>query len=134
MDDQAAVKQVLSDYYSAFSTLEVQAILPYYHEPCLLVGPQGVAALPTRAALAAIFAHVMEGLRARGYGRSELSVLHVKQLSATASLASGVALRFRADGQEIERAGVCYLLHKAGNRWKIASTVIHDADKVVRPE
>jgi ketosteroid isomerase-like protein len=134
MDDEAAVTRVLTDYVSAFGTLDVQAILPYYHEPCLLVGPQGVAALPTRAAMVAAFTPMIEGLRARGYGRSELSMLHVKQLSAAASLASGVAVRYRADGQELERVGVSYVLHKADDRWTIAVTVVHDTDKVVRPE
>jgi ketosteroid isomerase-like protein len=135
MDDEAAVTRVLTEYVSAFGTLDVQAILPYYHEPCLLVGPQGIAALPTRAAMVAAFTPVMEGLRERGYGRSELSMLHTKQLSATATLASGVAVRYRTDGQELERVGVSYLLHKANDdRWTIAVTVVHDTDKVVRPE
>jgi hypothetical protein len=61
-------------------------------------------------------------------------MLHVKQLSAAASLASGVAVRYRADGQELERVGVSYVLHKADDRWTIAVTVVHDTDKVVRPE
>ena len=135
MDDEAAVSRVLTDYVSAFGTLDVQAILPYYHEPCLLVGPQGVAALPTHAAMAAAFTPMMEGLRAREYDRSDLRMLHIKQLSATAALASGVAVRYRADGQELERVGVSYVLHKAADdRWSIAVTVIHDTDKVVRPE
>jgi ketosteroid isomerase-like protein len=136
MDDTAAVSRVLTDYVSAFGTLDVQAILPYYHEPCLLVGPQGVAALPTHAAMVAAFTPMMEGLRARGYGHSELRMLHIKQLSATAVLASGVAVRYRADGQELERVGVSYVLHKADadDRWTIAVTMIHDTDKVVRPE
>ena len=83
----------------------------------------------------AAFAPMREGLRARGYGRSELGMLHVKQLSATAALASGVAVRYRADGQELERVGVSYVLHKADDdRWKIAVTVVHDTDKVVRPQ
>jgi len=135
MDDEEALTRVLTDYYSAFGTLDVRAILAYYHEPCLLVGPQGVAALPNHAALAAAFAPVMEGLRARGYGRSELSMPHVKRLSATAALASGVAVRYKADGQELERVGISYVLHKADDdRWTIAVTVVHDTEKVVRPE
>lgn len=134
MDGTSAVRQVLTDYYSAFSTLDVQEILPYYYEPCLLIGPQGVAALPTRAAMATAFTPLMEGLRARGYSRSESSDLHVKQLSDTAALASSVAVRYKTDGQELERVGVSYLLHKADNRWKITVTVVHDTDNVVRPK
>ena len=132
MTNEAVVTQVLADYYSAFSTLDVQAILPYFHQPVLLIGPPGVLAAPTSAVLSSIFAPVIEDIRARGYGRSELSLQQVKLLSATAALASGVARRYKADGQELERVGVTYLLHKADPGWKIAVVVLHDTDEVVR--
>lgn len=134
IDDEAVVTRVLADYYSAFSTLEVQAVLPYFHEPCLMIGPQGVFAAPTRAVLSAAFTPAMENLRARGYGRSELSMRHVKSLSATATLATGVALRYKLDGQELERVGVTYLLQKADTGWKIAVLIIHDTDEIAGHE
>ncbi len=133
-DDKAAVTRVLTGYCNAFSKLDVQAILPYFHEPCLLIGPGVVTAVPTCAGMAAVFTPAMEGLWARGYARSELSVLHVKRLSATTTLASGIAVRYKADGQELERVGVAYLLHKADSRWKIAVLVVHDTDSVLRLE
>jgi hypothetical protein len=132
MTNEAAVTQVLADYYSAFSTLEVQAILPYFHQPAFLIGPAGVFAVPSSAALTSIFAPAMEDLRARGYGRSELSLQQVNLLSATAGLASGVARRYKRDGQELERVGVTYLLHKSDMGWKIAVLVLHDTGEVVR--
>jgi len=128
------VSRVLTDYYSAFSRLDAQGILPYFYEPCLLVSPDGVATTPTHAALAAAFTPVMEDLRARGYARSALTKLRVKPLSATTTLASGIAVRYKADGQELERAGVTYLLQKADNGWKIAALVVHDKDNVPQLE
>mgnify|MGYP001617037879 CR=1 FL=1 len=126
MSDEAAVTRVLADYYSAFSTLNLEATLPYFHEPCLFIGPQGVGAVTTSAGLAGIIAPAMENLRARGYGRSELSLQQLKLLSATASLASGTAIRYKTDGQELDRVGVTYLLHKTDSGWKIAVLVLHD--------
>jgi hypothetical protein len=73
-----AVKQVLSDYYNAFSTLDVQSILPYFHQPALLIGPLGVIAIPTPAAVVPIFGSVMEDPRQRKYRRSELSLQQFK--------------------------------------------------------
>ena len=32
-DDKAAVAQVLNDYYSAFSTLDAEAVKPYFYVP-----------------------------------------------------------------------------------------------------
>jgi hypothetical protein len=43
----------LTDYYQAFSTLDAQAVEPYFHEPSQLVSPAGVVPTPTRAAVAA---------------------------------------------------------------------------------
>lgn len=125
-DDKAEVTRVLADYYKAFSTLNLQVILPYYHQPCLLISPQGVVAAPTGAQVATSFTPFIEGLRAKGYSRSELSKLQVQRLSATAALATGVAVRYKSDGQELDRTGVTYLLQKSADGWKFAVVVFHD--------
>jgi ketosteroid isomerase-like protein len=127
-DEKAAVVHVLTDYYSAFSTLDAQAVLPYFHEPSQLVSPAGVVTTPTRAAVAAAFQPVMDALRARDFLKSELINLHVKRLSATTMIAEGVAVRRKTDGQELERAGVVYVLHKTHGTWQFATVVIHDAE------
>jgi hypothetical protein len=54
-DDHAAIAQVLNDYYRAFSTLDAQAVVRYFHEPSQLVSPAGVVPTPTRAAVTAAF-------------------------------------------------------------------------------
>ena len=132
-DGKAAVAQVLTDYYRAFSTLDAQAVLPYFHEPSQLVSPAGVVPTPTRAAVAADFQPVMDALRARGFAKSELTNLHLKGLSGTTAIAGGVAVRQKTDGQELERAGVVYVMQKTGAGWQIATIVIHDADDALRP-
>lgn len=125
LTEEGAVTQVLTEYYRAFSTLELDAILPYFHEPALAVGPQGVFAASTRAELTIVFAPSIDNLRARGYGRSELRLQTLRILSPTAALATGVALRFKTDGHPLDQAGVTYLLHKSDAGWKIAVFVIH---------
>jgi len=123
---------VLADYYRAFSTLDVRTVLPYFHEPALFIGPQGVFAASTPALVEAAFTPTMEGLRAKGFARSELSVRNVKTLSATTTLVTGVAVRYKADEQELERVGVTYVLCNSDSGWKIAVLIIHDADDVAR--
>jgi len=119
---------VLADYYCAFSTLDVQAVLPYFHEPALLVSPHAVFAAPTGAELATALAPVIESLRAREFGRSELNLRDVQVLSATTTLVRGVALRYKLDGRELERSGVTYILQKAETAWKIAVLILHDPE------
>ena len=121
-----AVSQLMADYYRDFSTLNVQAILPYFNEPSLLVGPQGVIPIPDHAALVAVFEPVMDGLRASGYGRSELELGYIKSLSSSAALVGGVAVRYKVDGQELDRVGITYVLHKKESGWKFATLILHD--------
>jgi len=123
-NDQADVIRVLHDYYSAFSTLNIEAVLPYFHEPSMLIGPQGVLAATTHTMLATAVSPAIEGFRARGFGRTELSVRDFKSLSATVALVGGVARRYKLDGQELDQANVTYLLHKADSGWKIAVLII----------
>jgi len=123
-NDQADVIRVLHDYYSAFSTLNIEAVLPYFHEPSMLIGPQGAFAATTHTMLATAVSPAIEGFRARGFGRTELSVRDFKSLSATIALVGGVARRYKLDGQELDQANVTYLLHKADSGWKIAVLII----------
>ena len=124
--DNKAVNQVIFDYYRDFSTLNVQTILPYFNEPSLLVGPQGVIAIPNRAALVTIFGPVMDSLRSKGYGRSEFELGYVKLLSSSAAVIGGVAVRYQIDGQQMERVGLTYVLHRTASGWKLATIILHD--------
>ena len=126
MNNQRAAIQALLDYYAAFNSLDPQATLPFFHEPTLLIGPQGVRAAPTHDILTPILATAIESLRARGFGRSELRVRRAEPLSAGTTLIAGVALRYKVDGQELERVGVTYVLQSADNRWRIAVLIVHD--------
>jgi hypothetical protein len=132
--DEKAVTLFLTDYYRDFSSLRLQAILPYFHEPCLIIGPSVVFAAPNHSLLLSAFTPIVESLRSRGYGRSELSIRQFKSLSAATILVTGIALRFKIDGQPLERVGVTYLLQKVDQHWKIAVLVTHDATEVVPNE
>lgn len=130
MATERTVTQTLLDYYTAFNSFEVGAVLPYFHEPTLLLSPQGALAAPTHDVLAPVLTMVNESLRARGFAWSELNVRRVESLSASATLITGVAIRYMADRQELDRAGVTYVLYSADGRWKIAVLIVHDPKEV----
>src|ERR1700736_3223885 len=109
MTDETAVMHTLDAYYRAFSTLSIQAILPYLNQPALIVGSLGAIPLPTPAAIEPIFGPVMERLRTRGYARSELDSQEVTMLGAQSAFVNGIAVRYGLDGNELERAGISYL-------------------------
>jgi ketosteroid isomerase-like protein len=128
-ESTVAIQEMLADYYRTFSTLNLPAILPFFHEPAFIIGPLGPTGVPNAAALEAIFAPTIQDLRARGYGLSEYDLRHVRVFSATAAATTGIAIRYKTGGQELERVGITYVLHKTGERWKIAVMVLHDADR-----
>ena len=75
---------------------------------------------------------MFESLKAQGYGRSELADLRLKQVSAGLFVASGIAVRYKADGQELGRMGVTYVLRKTNEGWKLAALVGHDPGTALR--
>ena len=127
MDYITDAREFLNNYYSTFSTLDIESITPFFQEPCIFVSPQGVVAPQTADDVKDVFKLIADGLRSKAYGRSELINLKVQRLSETTMLASGIADRYKANGEELERVGVTYVLQKSGDGWKIAVTVIHDA-------
>ena len=127
MSDEIAVSETLEAYYRAFSTLNIREILPFLHEPALVMGPQGVFPLATASEIEPIFGPVMENLRSRGYGRSELESPETQMLGAQIASVTGMAVRYGTGGAEMERAGITYLMRKTGDGWKIAVMVLHGA-------
>ena len=49
-------------------------------------------------------------------------------------IAGGVAVRRKTDGQELERAGLVYLLQRTSAGWQFATVAIHDAENALHPE
>src|SRR5215475_8074264 len=106
------VLDAINDYYAAFSTLDLRAIVSCYCEPSTTITPQGVRSAATRAALADSLTPLVEGLRVKGYGRSEFVQPDVTMLGETDALVHGVAVRYTGAGAEMERIPLGYLMHR----------------------
>jgi ketosteroid isomerase-like protein len=118
-----SVLETIDDYYKAFSTLDVSAIVTYYCEPSMTIAPQGVFSAANRAALADLLAPIVQSLRTRGYGRSEFIQPQVTMMGETDALVRGVAVRYTTAGPELERIPLSYLMHRSEGGWKIAVLV-----------
>src|SRR5262245_49228020 len=130
--EEEAITQTFSNYVQTFQTLDPHATLSYFHIPCMFIAPQGVRVLATAADVEALLTHVMEGLKACSYARSELMHCYVKQMSGNTALVSVSRIRYATDGRELERVGETYTLRKAEAGWKIAVAMVHDPDSVLR--
>jgi ketosteroid isomerase-like protein len=130
--DIESITQTFADYVQTFQTLDPRTTLPYFHVPCMFIPPQGVRVLATAADVEALLIQIMEGLKARGYARSELMDLHAHQMSENTALVSVSRARYQSDGQELERLGETYTLRRTEAGWKIAVAIIHDPDTLLR--
>jgi hypothetical protein len=74
----------------------------------------------------------MEGLKARSYARSEVTDLHVKQMSGDTAFMSFSRVRYATDGRELGRLGETYTLRRTEGGWKIAVAMMHDPDIILR--
>lgn len=135
-DDKAAVTQTMRDSYAPWADLgpsfDLQRVLPYYHEPMMVVTAARVFIYPTRADVEVGFQALAARLRQRGAVRSELQQLHVQQLGAGVAVASVQTVRRRVDGQELDRVGYLYVLRKTNDGWKITTIVSRDPGTVLR--
>jgi len=107
-------------YYKAFSTLELEACLPFFTLPCMFIGLRGTFAVANREDLARVLGPTLEMLKTKDYQRSEFVETQLTTLTDNTALVRGVAVRYRASGTELERVPISYLAHRSGGAWKIA--------------
>jgi ketosteroid isomerase-like protein len=117
--EEDAITQTFSSYMQTFQRLDPRAILAYFHIPCVFIPPQGMRVMATAADVEAVLTQVMEGLKARRYARSELTELHVKQMSGNAALVSVGRVRYATDARELERLGETYTMRRTEDGWKM---------------
>src|SRR5262245_40767995 len=132
--DEEAISRDFSAYVQAFQTLIPGAVLPHCHVPCVFIASRGMRIMASAAEVETFFAGVIEGLRARGYARSAIASLAVRRMTDHAALVSVSRVRYRADGQELERLGETYTLLRSEDGWKIAAALVHDTDTALQPD
>jgi len=101
------------------------SLLAYYGVPMLVATDDGFIALATEDQVVAAARQQIEGMRAAAYDRSEVLGSEVTVLNATSALYRGEFSRRRADGDEINRLTVTYLLTDGSVGRRISTLVLH---------
>ena len=130
VSEKDAIHAVLAGYYDAFGR-DSAAASAFYGEPSLVVFPNQVVGLSTRADVEVFFDKLVASLKPSGYSHSKLGDHRIKLLNSTTALYSTVAIRLKADGSEMQRSGFTYLLHKSNAGWKIHQIIATDLDKLI---
>ena len=134
VNEQEAIHKVLGGYYDAFGRDSAAASASFYGEPTLIIRPNDVVLLTTRADVEAFFDKFVAGLKSSGYSHSKLGDHRVKLLNSTTALYSTVVIRMKTDGTEMQRLGFTYLLHKSNAGWRIHEIIATDLDKLIRAD
>jgi len=110
----------IHNYYIAFSTLDLDACVPFFTLPCMFLGLRRTFAVANREDLARVLGPTFETLKTKNYQRSEFIEPQLTTLTENTALVRGVAVRYQASGTELERVPISYMMHQAGGAWKIA--------------
>lgn len=124
--DQDAVLRVFHEFVGGFQALRASTVASYLHLPCMFVSSRGVAAMSDAAEIESFLATMMQGLKARGYERSELTAVAILPMSDGIILISVRRIRYRCDGSELERLGETYTFRRINDGWKIVTAMVHD--------
>lgn len=92
----------------------LRRLLEHYDVPLLLATDAGVAPLTSEADVEGAIRQQVEGMRATGYARSEVLDARVEVVNRASALYHAAFSRLRADGSEIGRLRVTYVI--AGGR------------------
>ena len=111
---------VIQNYYKAFSTLDLDACVPFFTLPCMFVGLRGSVALANREDFTRVLGPAIEALKSQDYQRSEFLEPQPTALTEKAVLVRGMAVRYRDSGAELQRIAVSYVMHQTSGAWKIA--------------
>jgi len=125
-DESSEAVEAFRSYARAFQSLDARGVAEHFAEPALLISPQGVVALPTRAAVADEYGRLLAGLPAQGYARTEFSPLAGRRLSDDLALVTGAGTWKTTSGEELQRFGLTYTLRRTGQTWQIVVAAIHD--------
>lgn len=116
---------VFRSYTQAFQALDAAAVARHFHEPALLITPDEVVVVPSRADVEQAYSHIMSGLPAQGYAGTEFSQLDASRLSDDVALVTGAGVWKRSSGEEFAPFGITYTLRRAAGAWEIVVATIY---------
>lgn len=128
--DENDVSRWFGEYLDVFAACgrgesDTRSLLSYYGVPVLFATDDGFIALTSEDHVVAAAQQQIDGMRAAGYDHSDILGSDVTVLNATSLLYRGEFSRRRADGDEISRLTVTYLVTDGSAGRRISALVLH---------
>lgn len=128
--DEDQVRRWFGEYLDVFEACgrgesDARGLLAYWGVPLLVATDDGFSALTTEAQVLEAARQQLDRLNAAGYDRSDALGSDVTWLNATSALYQGEFSWRRADGDELGRPVVTYLLTDGPDGLRISALVPH---------
>ena len=130
-DLEQEVDQLFIDYFRDFSNLDLNAIVSYFHLPCVFIVPNDVLVFSTAAEVEGFWAPRFADMKTSGFDHTERHEASIQVLNYHTAMASSLAVRFKKDGSELERRGAAFAVRKTDEGWKIVTVIHHSPDNVI---
>ena len=130
--DSNNISHWFGEYLNAFSACgrgesDTASLLAYYGVPLLITTDDGLYPLTSDDQVVAAVQPQVDGMRAAGFGRSEVLGSEVTVLNSTSALYRGTISRRRSDGGEINRLTATYLVTDGPAGRRISALAVHSA-------
>jgi hypothetical protein len=132
--DEHEVKRWFDAYLADFVALgrgdidDVRRVLDYYGVPLLLSSDAGSMVLLDEAQVLGAAQQQIDGMRSAGYDRSDELGAETTVLNRSCAIHRGRFSRLRADGIEIARLEVTYLITDGTAGRRISAIVLHSPE------
>jgi hypothetical protein len=128
--DTNDVSQWFGEYLGAFAACgrgerDTASLLRYYGVPLLVTTDAGFSPLTRDEEVVATLQRQIDGMRADGYGHSEVLGSEVVVLNSTSALYRGTFSRQGSDGGEIGRLTATYLVTDGAAGRRISALAVH---------
>ena len=131
-EPEQEVDQLFDDYFRDFGNLDLEAIVGYFHLPCMFTTQVGVFLFTTTAEVDAFWRPRFDDLRSQDFGHTERGEASIKVLTDDTAIASSLATRFNKEGKQMERRGAAFTVRKTDDGWKIVALIHHSPDNIIK--
>jgi hypothetical protein len=132
LSEAALIERTYRAYFTVFQMGNPRAITPYFNTPSVFLSPEGTFVLPTVQDTEQFLGQLLHGLRKRGYARSVLTEVQVKQLSDELALVNTCGERYTRDNVLLEPLRALYTMRKVDGAWRIATATMYDPERPLR--
>jgi hypothetical protein len=123
------IERTYRAYFTVFQMGNPRAITPYYHIPSVFISATTTHVLANLQDAEQFFERMFYALRNRGYSRSVLTSVQVKDLADDLALVHSRGERFASDGNLLEQLAALYTMRKVEGTWRIATATMFDPER-----